>query len=822
VPFPVPMHRPRRKERSLRRRPLEGRTAPPWLILAGRIGFFLAIPLLAHILFPLTSDEVKVAVREGEISDEEVVAPFDFPVRRDAGELDRARAEAARAVPPVFDVDVALATEAVQKLHRLGRELVRPPSEGLPAEELRASIARLFGIQLSPESIAFLRTPEGKAVLDQATQFLEQGLSTAIVSDDAAAILGAHDVINARRATSDYYRPSSEILTESALEAAVEAAAAQVLPDTPQARQTFRELVRPLLVPNAIYNRAETERRIAAAREAVPEFSGLVQRGERILDSNERIAAEHVRKLESMAAHQREMEIGGRTGGGAFAALGRIGAICLLIFALVTYLRLLHPRVYGEMRSLALLTTLGAIGLIATYLIVDHFHQSELLIPIAMIPLLAAILIGRGVGLFLAFMGPVLLVGLKGFGADFLVASSVSGVAAVLASENLKRRHELYLPVIVVAGINLLATVTLGLSHRVPGDEILERGVQGILGAMLAGVVAIGLLPIFEHLFRITTNFTLIELLDRNHPLLKRMAIEAPGTFHHSMLVSELAREAAEAVGGNPLLAQVGAYYHDIGKMAMPEYFIENQTGRNRHDSLTPTMSCLILGSHVRDGIQMGREARLPREIIEFIPQHHGTNLMSYFYHKAMERDPNVEEQDFRYPGPAPVRKETAIVMLADSVEATARSLDDPTPGQVRSVVKRIIDLRAAEGQLDESSLTLADLGKVRETFSSVLDRFFHGRIAYPEAALRMRRPENGGGGSGPQGEEVPGRGSEGKRENRRPVRRGVPLSDGTESVVSPKREEGDDADSGGGPPATASGAEERAQDDRQGGARGS
>jgi putative nucleotidyltransferase with HDIG domain len=815
------MQRPRRKAGTLRRRSLEGKTAPAWLILAGRIGFFLTIPLLAHTLFPLAGGEVRVNVREGEVSSEEIVAPFDFPVRRDPAELERMRAEAARAVPPVLDVDVMVADEAVQKLHRLGRELVRPPSEGLPPEELRDSIARLFGINHSPESIAFLRTDEGRALLEQASNFLAKTLSNAIVADDAAAILGSHDVVNARRATSDYYRPSSEVLTESALDAAVEAAAVEVLPNTPVARQAFREIVRPLLRPNAVYNRTETERRTAAAREAVPEFSAMVRRGERILAANELITAEQMRKLQSMAAHQREMEIGGRRVGGAFAALGRLAAVCLLIFALVTYLRLLHPRIYGEMRMLALLTTLGAIGLLATDLVVDHFHQSELLIPTAMVPLLAGILIGRGVGLFLAFMGPVLLVGLKGFGAEFLVASSVSGVAAVLASQNLKRRHELYLPVIVVAGINLLVTVTLGLSSRVPADEIIQRAVQGILGAMLAGVVAIGLLPILEHLFRVTTNFTLIELLDRNHPLLKRMAIEAPGTFHHSMLVSELAREAAESVGGNPLLAQVGAYYHDIGKMQMPEYFIENQTGRNRHDSLTPTMSCLILGSHVRDGIQMAREARLPREIIEFIPQHHGTNLMSYFYHKAMERDPNVEEQDFRYPGPAPVRKETAIVMLADSVEATARSLDDPTPGQIRSVVKRIIQLRAEEGQLDESSLTLADLGKVRETFSSVLDRFFHGRIAYPESALRMRRPENGGARSGPQGEEVPGRVQEARRENRRPLRRGVPLADGTESVMSPRREEGDDADPGGGPSTAAPGADERAQDDRQRGARG-
>jgi putative nucleotidyltransferase with HDIG domain len=370
--------------------------------------------------------------------------------------------------------------------------------------------------------------------------------------------------------------------------------------------------------------------------------------------------------------------------------------------------------------------------------------------------------------------------------------------------------------VLVVALVNVLAAVAIGLATREPGAGVLAKGILGILNAGIAGMVAIVLLPILEKLFRITTNFTLIELLDRNHPLLKRMVIEAPGTFHHSMLVAELAREAAEAAGGNPLLAQVGAYYHDIGKMQMPEYFVENQTGKNRHDNLTPNMSCLILGAHVRDGIQMGREAGLPPEIIDFIPEHHGTNLMSFFYHKAQDRDPAIEESDFRYPGPRPHRKETAIVMLADSVEATARSLEDPTPGRIRTVVKRIIDKRAEDGQLDGSALTLADLARVRDSFIAVLDRFFHGRIQYPEAALRTRRMESEGAVGGPQGEVAPlGRG-EVKRDPRRPVRRGVGLPDGDESVAIFEREEEDeDAGVDSEPAAPPRRVEERSPEDR-------
>jgi putative nucleotidyltransferase with HDIG domain len=819
--FRVGIHHPRRKERVKRRRSHDGRTQPRWLILAARTALFFAVPLLAHLLFPLATEESVRQIREGDISEKEIIAPFTFPVRRDPTELERARSEAARAVPPVLDFDVNLAGEAVQKLHRLGRELQRPPSESLPIGELKSSLARRYGLELSAETIALLRTAEGQRVLDQGAQSLGRMLNRTIVDSEVAAILVTHDVVNIRRGSSDFYRPSSEVLTESNVAELVTAAASEVEPANSEARNAFVELVRGLLDPNTSYNRAETERRITAARAEVPELAGMVHRGERILDSHERVTAEQVRKLESLGVYRQEMEIGGRFGGGLLAALGRIGVICLLILAFLVYLRRLHPRIYGDLRSLALLTTLGAMGIIGAYLVVDRFQQPELLVPMALIPLLAAVLVGRGVALFLAFMGPVLLVSLKGFGPEFLVASSVSGMAAVLTSVNLKHRHQLYVPVLVVGGINLLVSVTLGLGQRAPASEILLKGVLGIMNAMLAGMLALAILPVLEKLFRITTNFTLIELLDRNHPLLKRMAIEAPGTFHHSMLVSELAREAAEAAGGNSLLAQVGAYYHDIGKMQMPEYFIENQTGKNRHDSLTPTMSCLILGSHVRDGLQMAREARLPSEIISFIPEHHGTNLMSYFYHKAMERDPNVEEQDFRYPGPSPGRKETAIVMLADSVEATARSLDDPTPGKIRSIVKQIIDLRAAEGQLDDSGLTLADLAKVRESFVTVLDRFFHLRIAYPEAALRALR-EDGVRRFGPQGEEVPARSAETKREVRRTARRGVVLADGTESLAGPRLQEGDDAHSRARSAAASPDLETRAPDDRPSRARGS
>jgi putative nucleotidyltransferase with HDIG domain len=789
------------------RRRLEEKPLPRAAEIALRALLLIGILLLVHLLFPVTDEEPSLAVREGEISEHEVIAPFSFPIRRDPAELERARGEAARAVPPVLDMDKSLVEDALQRLRRLDRELDRPPSEQLSPAELRPSVERTLGMTFTPEAFQHLASPSGRALVDRAALFLEDLLSHPIVTPDVAASLAGHDVVNVRRGATDFYRPATDVIVLKSAVAAAEAAADAAAPTGSPGREAFRELVMPFVKLNAVYNREETARLAAIAYDKVPEMVGMVRKGERILDSHQRITAEHVRQIESMVSYRREMEIGGRLGGGILAQLGRLGAVFLLILAFLLYLRFQHRAIYGSLRYLTLLATLGAALLFGTWLVVDYADKSELLIPIACMPVLAALLIGRGVALFLAFLGPLVIVCLKGFGADFLVAGSLAGVAGVLASENLKRRHELYLPVLLIMIANTLTVLVTGLAAREPWSVLVGRAAAGILNAGLVGVVAMFLLPILEKVFRVTTNFILIELLDRNHPLLKRMANEAPGTFHHSMLVSELAREAVAAVGGNPLLAQVGAYYHDIGKMQMPEYFIENQTGKNRHDSLTPTMSCLILGSHVRDGIQMAREAGLPPEIVAFIPEHHGTNLMSYFYHKAQERDNGAEEQDFRYPGPRPGRKETAIVMLADSVEATARSLDDPTPGSIRTVVKRIIEKRAEEGQLDNSSLTFADLVKVRDTFSTVLDRFFHGRIQYPEAALRTRKSEEGG---GIQGEEFSAR-----RDGRTVARRGIPLPDGTEAVVARDREEGSDGSASGGSPAPAHRDEPGAQEAR-------
>ncbi|OPZ70969.1 MAG: hypothetical protein BWY80_01413 [Firmicutes bacterium ADurb.Bin456] len=289
-----------------------------------------------------------------------------------------------------------------------------------------------------------------------------------------------------------------------------------------------------------------------------------------------------------------------------------------------------------------------------------------------------------------------------------------------------------------------MAIFVVGLVTGTPLGLLISTSLAlGITSGILSSILTNGSLPFLEHTFQITSPVRLLELSHPNNVLLKRLLTEAPGTYHHSIIVGNLAESAADAVGGESLLVRVGAYYHDIGKIKRPYFFIENQmTSDNPHDKIAPSLSTLILTSHVKDGVELAREHRLPQGIIDIIEQHHGSGLVSYFYHKALESDrtETVTEEEFRYEGPKPQTKEAALVMLADSVEAAVRSLQNRTAGRVEGLVRKIIKDKLNDGQLDECDLTLKDLDIIAAAFVRVLTGIFHSRIEYPDIAQEMER----------------------------------------------------------------------------------
>ena len=448
---------------------------------------------------------------------------------------------------------------------------------------------------------------------------------------------------------------------------------------------------------------------------------------------------------------------------GVLSIVGVLLLVAFLLGALAAYVWVLQPKEIRRPRNLALLgTVLLLVLLLNRYgiLIITSLLQSYPRIPLsamrAALPVpLGGVLLTILFNPRLAFAGSLVLTILTGVMVaapiDYLLFSFVGSLVGVFTLAKHRGRTAFFR----AGGIMSLANVyTLLAFALVQGDvsTLLAEIVGGLLNGVIVAVVANGFLPLLEHSFGRTTDFTLLELSNLNEPMLRHLALVSPGTYHHSIMVGTLAEAAAEAVGANALLCRVGAYYHDIGKTRHPAYFIENdRDAAIRHDKLAPSLSRAIVMSHVKEGIEMARAYGLPEVLVDLIPQHHGTRLVHYFYQRAKETaDPDlhaVQEEDYRYPGPKPQTREAAILMLADAVEAAARTLTDPTPARIQGAVQKIINGIFVDGQLDECDLTLRDLHRMANSFARILAGIFHHRVNYPGIQLQdsgKKRNENG------------------------------------------------------------------------------
>ena len=450
--------------------------------------------------------------------------------------------------------------------------------------------------------------------------------------------------------------------------------------------------------------------------------------------------------------------------------------IALLFFATaVVQLWINQPRTFAQNSRVFLVFVAIFLQLAATKVILvlssEHtfkFLTPEmgwLLAPYAFAPLVLSVLLGRNHGLYAAVFVSLWSSVLFGrIDASLLVISLISGFTAVYLTLQVRRRGQLIRAGVGVGVAIWLASLTFGMIAPInlfpPMDN--DWGMIGLQSALALGngivtaMIVGGALPMLEHLFQITTDVSWLELSDLNHPLLRRMTIEAPGTYHHSLVVANLAEAAAEKIGANATLCRVCAYFHDVGKLVKPEYFTENMNfERNPHDDLAPTMSALIIIAHVKEGVDLALKQKLNQQIIDVIQEHHGTSLVYYFYQRALQQQedaraggkimnireediPEVQEESFRYSGPKPQTKESAIVSLADIVESASRSLEKPTPQKIEQLVNELIEERIADGQLDECDLTLGELRVIAERFRFTLMTMLHTRIAYPKAESKF------------------------------------------------------------------------------------
>ncbi|SHI06736.1 MULTISPECIES: HD family phosphohydrolase [Clostridium] len=491
-------------------------------------------------------------------------------------------------------------------------------------------------------------------------------------------------------------------------------------------RDILNLLITSQIKPNFFYDKEKTDEKIQEAQKNVPKI---------VIKKNQTIVKEGEPVTESQIELLNELGLLKNSAAGdslyVYFVLGIFVAVILTIeyFYIYKYYR----KIFDNTNNLILISIINIISLVlarSTALI------SPYLVPMIFGPIMLTLLLNYKISLVVSLLNCVLISGVISFKPEVMILAFVSSVLGSTSLRKMQQRNDILLSTAYIALMCAVLTFSTGTLLSNDMMEVLESTAMGGVGILLSGILAIGFLPVFETTFDIVTTVKLLELSNPNSPLLKKLLMEAPGTYHHSVLVSNLAELAAEEIGGNSVLARIGSFYHDIGKTKRPYFFKENQIGKdNPHDKITPNLSTLIITSHVKDGLEMAKEYNLPKVIRDIIAQHHGTTLVKYFYYKmknSPEGGEEVKEADFRYPGPIPESKEAGIIMLADSVEAAVRSISEPTKGKIEEMVNNIIKDKLHSGQLDNCDLTLKDLTKIRQCFLKVLSGIYHERIEYP------------------------------------------------------------------------------------------
>ncbi len=701
---------------------------------------------IANLFSPARHDEFDL--KAGDVASRDIYAPFSFPVLKHPDSLRAEQDQAASRVLAIAYLDPEVRRAVSADLDRFLIDLAGlRQSDDYLAEKERAVNGRLPA--LSSGSVSFLvSTPNLRPFQAGLRELFAQALGAGVVAagDHDLASLGADLML--RDGEQIRRLPVSGFIASESLPLVLRVRSQTLFPGSAAAARASEEIGAALIVPNVFLKLEDFRAAQAQARLAVPAAVGQVVKGELIVGIYQRVDPAAARSLYSLKARLEEISLASRRGGLRYflTLLSKLLALGFFLAIIGFYLHQFRPDIFRSDRAMLLIAAVIMTTMLCSWLVISQRQLSPYLIPAALAPMITALMFDITLGTIMAVTASLLLGVVTGLNFPLTVVALVGGSVASFAVKGLRSRLQFMVTsFLAVAVVNILAIAAVEYLRLSSFQQIRQAVTWGPAGAALSVVLVVVLLPLFEVVFRVTTDYTLLELADLDQPLLKRLSIEATGTFQHSLLVGNLAEAAAKSIGANSLQSRIMGYYHDIGKLTKPEYFIENQmVSANKHDSLQPKMSFLVLVSHVRDGLTLAREHRLPMVLIDAIAQHHGTTLSKFFYGKAQKASGGVSDSDYRYPGPRPQTKETGLLMLADVVEATVRSMRDPNPVRIRRVVKASIADKANELELDESTLTLHDLNLAGEAFLPILLSVFHQRIEYParEPAAAAAQPD--------------------------------------------------------------------------------
>lgn len=716
-------------------------------------GVLLLTAFILSMLFSFAFSELVASnnFKRDQVATHTVRAPRDFHVEETNIEKAQRRMKALAQVERVFSIsfrDQRTYTAEIDSILSLYSDL--KTRSGSP-EQLRREFETRTGINISGDEWDIIDDPANWVELaEKVIQFAQPILKEGVIINKRPLV---NILANGGRAVLRDPLTNRERELESPtqlynLREAVALIETSIPTSGSSKGRAFNSLVvklaRTILKPNVSFDSAETDLRLKQAESSVEHFFYQVRRGEVIVRAGDKVSAEQERRLHQL----QQLELGDNY---FRSIMGYFLLSSLVFFSILAFCRLSWPQRKATTvdMSLICLTLVCSFILVKVFSFVGASLSSSfyyvdpgtfaLATPLAVGGILLQVTLGAPAVFFFVFCFTLLSTVFLDNALMTILLIAVGNIVAAVSVRRCSRRS-----VFVWAGIRIAAVNVLVVScfFLVQSDyrmaEMMSRLFWTIIGGVFSGVIGAGLIPIAEFFGRYVTDIKLLELASLDHPLLRELSVGTPGTWNHSTVIGQMSESAAESCGANPLLVRVGAYYHDIGKTKKPAYFVENQTGENRHDKLTPSMSALIIKAHVKDGVEMAKHHRLPQSIIDFISQHHGTSLIEFFYDKAIKEavdGEDVEESHYRYPGPKPQSKEAGILMLADAVEASSRTLSDPSPAKVQGLVQKMINKIFASGELDESNLTLKDLHLIAKSFTRVLTGIYHRRVEYSESA---------------------------------------------------------------------------------------
>lgn len=687
-----------------------------------KISIFLILLTAITLVLSINFFPDKILLKEGQIGSKDILSPGDFEFV-DLEATQNSREKAAKSIKEVYDLNLANIENVEKQIDSLFLEIKEYKEK--TNESLKNANDKIM------DNDKTLTDDE----LHEMANEINDNLGFYINEQVIAASL-QFDNLTLEKIRVDIKSSMRKIMEQGIKEDDLENAKKQLIREISEISIDHydaliaSDIATSLLLPSLFLNEEDTEKRRQEAITSVDDVIRTIQKGQIIIRKGEVVTSEDIAILNALGLKNPKIYFSNIIG------IIMITAICFLLVFL--YLNYFYPDIYENISKLILL---GIISIFVVLLAKIASQVSGYLMPIASASMLVAISFSPNIAILLTVILSLLIGFIPGGGLNYSLVSIISGIVAIYSIRKATQRSSLTRAGLLIAGVNIITISALGLINNESYYLILQNNFWGVLNGLLAVILTIGILPFLESYFDITTSFKLMELSNPNQPLLKKMILEAPGTYHHSIVVGNLSETAAEEIGGNGLLARVGAIYHDIGKIKRPYFFTENQEAyKNIHDEMEPSLSALVIASHVKEGLELAKKNKLPKDIIDIITQHHGTGLITYFFHRALKENGSdidaVAEENYRYSGPKPQTKEAGIILLADSLEAATRSLTNPTATRIKTLVKEIIQKNLDSGQLEECDLTLKDLDKIGDSFSRILNGMFHSRVEYPDEDL--------------------------------------------------------------------------------------